>query len=170
MGPNPYPTQPGVAPTPVAPAPPWFQPQQTPTPTMQTAPTPPMWQPGPTQPTPPQPGLNGTNTPAVPPQFAGRFVNDIREVRLNEVPMDGSLAFFPTQDLNSIFVKAWNSSGNLITVRYVVDPTFNSNPDQGTVSQSDIVKRLEQIERTLAAQQATNAQPKRVRKGDEPNG
>lgn len=64
--------------------------------------------------------------PSMPPQqlqqqprgIAGRMVGAPSEIVPNEVPMDGSVAFFPTADGSAIFAKAWNPNGTISTVQY----------------------------------------------------
>ena len=51
--------------------------------------------------------------------LSGRFVRDISEVTPQEVPMNGSPSIFPVSDASAIYVKTWDNSGNIITVRYV---------------------------------------------------
>lgn len=45
----------------------------------------------------------------------GRIVQTIENINANEVPMDGSMAFFPKQDLSEIYVKGWNADGTIRT-------------------------------------------------------
>ncbi|CDD65915.1 putative uncharacterized protein [Firmicutes bacterium CAG:882] len=48
----------------------------------------------------------------------GRIVQAVENVNANEVPMDGSVAFFPKQDLSEIYVKGWNADGTIKTIVY----------------------------------------------------
>lgn len=41
----------------------------------------------------------------------GRIVQVVENINANEVPMDGSMAFFPKQDLSEIYLKGWNADG-----------------------------------------------------------
>ena len=45
----------------------------------------------------------------------------------NDVPMDGSVAIFPMQDMSSIFVKSWGADGKIATI--VFKPVLNDNPN-----------------------------------------
>ena len=88
-------------------------------------------------------------TPVIP----GRPVDNPAEIRPNEVPMDGSASFFPTNDGKYIYVKCWNSNGEIITAKYVRDNTpepAQSNPQQ------DILDRLERIEKLVTPKKAAN--------------
>lgn len=48
----------------------------------------------------------------------GRIVQSVENINANEVPMDGSMAFFPKQDLSEIYVKGWNADGTIKTIVY----------------------------------------------------
>lgn len=48
----------------------------------------------------------------------GRVVQTLENINANEVPMDGSMAFFPKQDLSEIYVKGWNANGRIKTIVY----------------------------------------------------
>ena len=57
----------------------------------------------------------------VPQQIAGingRIVQAVENINANEVPMDGSMAFFPKQDMSEIYVKGWNANGTINTIVY----------------------------------------------------
>lgn len=54
-----------------------------------------------------------------PTMLSGRFIRDISEVTPQEVPMNGSPSIFPVNDASAIYVKSWDNSGNIITVRYI---------------------------------------------------
>lgn len=62
-----------------------------------------------------------TNQQAMPQQIAGvngRIVQAVENINANEVPMDGSMAFFPKQDMSEIYVKGWNANGTINTIVY----------------------------------------------------
>lgn len=48
----------------------------------------------------------------------GRIVQSVENINANEVPMDGSMAFFPKQDMSEIYVKGWNADGTIRTIVY----------------------------------------------------
>lgn len=71
-----------------------------------------------------------TNQQAMPQQPAGingRIVQAVENINANEVPMDGSMAFFPKQDMSEIYVKGWNANGTINTIVYkpYTDPKDN---------------------------------------------
>lgn len=62
-----------------------------------------------------------TNQQAMPQRIAGingRIVQTVENINANEVPMDGSMAFFPKQDMSEIYVKGWNANGTINTIVY----------------------------------------------------
>lgn len=48
----------------------------------------------------------------------GRMVTAVEQIAANDVPMDGSVAFFPKQDLTEIYAKQWGADGSIKTVVY----------------------------------------------------
>ena len=53
--------------------------------------------------------MSGANQQAMPQQIAGingRIVQAVETINPNEVPMDGSVAFLPKQDLTEIYAKS----------------------------------------------------------------
>lgn len=60
--------------------------------------------------------------------ISGRMVQSVENINANEVPMDGSMAFFPKQDMSEIYVKAWNADGKIRTVVY--KPQIEEKPQQ----------------------------------------
>lgn len=64
----------------------------------------------------------------------GRVVQAVENINANEVPMDGSVAFFPKQDMSEIYVKSWNANGKINTTVYkpCTEPS-GSNADNPTV-------------------------------------
>lgn len=64
----------------------------------------------------------GQNTQNRSQTFRGFYVNDPSEIRPGDVPMDGSICFFPASNLSSITIKQWNSMGQLDTMMFVPAP------------------------------------------------
>ena len=84
--------------------------------------------------------MSGTAQQSMPQQaigLNGRIVQVVENINANEVPMDGSMAFFPKQDLSEIYVKAWNSNGTLDTV------VFKPVPMTDCINPMDDGKKLE---------------------------
>lgn len=82
----------------------------------------------------------------------GRVVKNPNEIRPNDVPMDGSPSYFPTNDGNYIFAKCWNSDGTIRTVRYGrIDEAVQESEE--TISKA-ILDRLDRIEKALSQKKA----------------
>ena len=53
----------------------------------------------------------------------GKIVPSVDVINANDVPMDGSVAIFPKQDMSEIYAKQWNADGTIRTV--VFKPILN---------------------------------------------
>ena len=74
--------------------------------------------------------MSGANQQAMSQQIAGingRMVQAVETINPNEVPMDGSVAFFPKQDLTEIYAKSWNADGTIRTLTF--KPVLNDKTD-----------------------------------------
>ena len=74
--------------------------------------------------------MSGANQQAMPQQIVGingRIVQAVETINPNEVPMDGSVAFFPKQDLTEIYAKSWNTDGTIRTLTF--KPILNDKTD-----------------------------------------
>ena len=74
--------------------------------------------------------MSGANQQAMPQQIVGingRIVQAVENINANEVPMDGSVAFFPKQDLTEIYAKSWNTDGTIRTLTF--KPVLNDKTD-----------------------------------------
>lgn len=69
--------------------------------------------------------------------MVGKMVGRIEDIAPQDVPMTGSPAFFPKQDLSEIYVKSWNSNGTLDTV------VFKPVPMTDGINHMDGSKKLE---------------------------
>lgn len=69
--------------------------------------------------------------------ITGKVIQAVEQVNANDVPMDGSVAFFPKQDLSEIYAKQWNADGTIKTVVYkpIQQSSINS---QGNVQNAQI--------------------------------
>jgi hypothetical protein len=102
----------------------------------------------------------------------GKIIAEMSQITANDVPMDGSVAFFPKQDLSEVYAKSWNADGTIRTVTYkpVLDnePKTASEPEklkcelsdeatEGIMSKFDeISDRLGQLEKSLQSQRKTS--------------
>ena len=80
--------------------------------------------------------------------LAGRFVQSAEQVVANDVPMDGSVAVFPKQDMSEIYAKQWNSDGTIQTVVYrpvTTEQPKVADPSQDKSSYDAILGRLDEL-------------------------
>lgn len=62
--------------------------------------------------------------------IVGKIVNDFSELTANDVPMNGSAAFFPKADGSELQVRSWTANGTIQTVVY--KPVLDQNQSEGT--------------------------------------
>lgn len=103
----------------------------------------------------------------------GKIIAEMSQITANDVPMDGSVAFFPKQDLSEVYAKSWNADGTIRTVTYkpVLDnepknvPTdteklkceLSDEATEGIMNKFDeISDRLGQLEKSLQTQRKTS--------------
>lgn len=122
--------------------------------------------------------------PQVPNQFvqsgiAGKVVNDFNEIVANDVPMNGSYAFFVKNDMSEIQARAWSADGKIVPI--VFKPYFAQQPNNVTAETKqglfgadsdvtdtfmkrfdDIQARLESIEDIFSKQTAGSRRKKEV--------
>ena len=58
----------------------------------------------------------------------GKVVQSQDSIVANDVPMNGSVAFFPKSDLSEIYAKQWSADGTISTM--VFKPVQNDNPNK----------------------------------------
>ena len=103
----------------------------------------------------------------------GKIIAEMSQITANDVPMDGSVAFFPKQDLSEVYAKSWNADGTIRTVTYkpVLDNDLKNVPTdteklkcelsdeatEGIMNKFDeISDRLGQLEKSLQSQRKTS--------------
>lgn len=85
--------------------------------------------------------------------FRGFYVNDPSEIRPGDIPMDGSICFFPAINLSSITIKQWNSMGQLDTMVFVPAPNqAPQTPPQIQQTQNQ-APQIQQVQQNPPAQQ-----------------
>lgn len=73
----------------------------------------------------------------VPNGISGKVVPAVENITANDVPMDGSIAFFPRQDMSEIYAKSWNADGTIRTI--VFKPVLDPDSEKGTnIPQTDL--------------------------------
>ena len=95
------------------------------------------------------------NSQVQPPQvqskgFNGRYIDDISEIRLDEIPMTGQPSLFLSKDMSSIYLKVWNTNGQLLTARYTLDQEQPQQPPR-TDAMNEIYERLGKLEEAIAS-------------------
>lgn len=99
----------------------------------------------------PQPFQPMPQTQAQPKPFSpitGRVVNSLDEITVQEVPTDGSIAWFPSADGSCIYGKRWTPDGNITTMRFVPEAadTAPSQPDPFQVINDRISELFQLVE------------------------
>lgn len=86
--------------------------------------------------------------------ISGRVVSSPNEITPNEIPMDGSVSLFPTSDYSTIYAKAWNTNGQIETVKFIVakpEEVTAEKSDDGTKAALDAINaRLDKIEKAVS--------------------
>lgn len=84
-----------------------------------------------------------------PAAIRGRVVKDQSEILPNEIPMDGTISFFPKADGTEIYGKAWTSNGTIQNFKFV-KVEENQNGSVSTPSTEDLIlEKLNKIENVL---------------------
>ena len=89
----------------------------------------------------------------VPVQIHGHTIKDENtEIAPNDVPMDGTVSLFPTENYSCIFAKHWNKDGKITTTKFVpvlMDEDYTPTPgfEDEMRSRMDELKQLIQQER-----------------------
>nr|DAF31541.1 MAG TPA: hypothetical protein [Caudoviricetes sp.] len=109
--------------------------------------------------------------------LTGKVVQTLEAITANDVPMDGTAAFFPKQDLSEIYVKGWNAEGQIETIVYKpvrdtkptqeVNNTFDAEKFKIDLSESvtegitarldNLYSKIEEIESKLTSSQRKNS-------------
>lgn len=79
--------------------------------------------------------------------ITGHLIGSHEEIQPSDVPMNGSAAYFPTQDGSVIYAKQWNPNGTITTVRYLPETVESDDAQQPTLA--DIVDQLNDIQNML---------------------
>lgn len=88
--------------------------------------------------------------------ITGRMVSSPEEITPQEVPTDGSLAFFPAQDGSCIYGKKWMPDGSISTVRFIPDNTeIPKQPDAMTILNGKIDQITQMLEEIKAPKRRT---------------
>lgn len=68
------------------------------------------------------------------PGITGRVVSSPDEIQVQEVPTDGTVAWFPSADGSCVYGKRWNPSGKIDTFRYLPE-AVKAEPKEDPIEQ-----------------------------------
>jgi hypothetical protein len=98
----------------------------------------------------------------------GMIVQSVENITADAVPMDGSIAVFPKQDMSEIYVKNWNADGTIRTITY--KPVVETKPevqssnsfDESSFSDklTDLTNRMNRLETSFHKMQSKQNQRK----------
>lgn len=108
------------------------------------------------------------------PQIPARIFCQESNLRPNEVPPDGTLSAFIKQDCSCIYLKQVNQRGLIDEVKYIRETTSEPETNQETngeiaVGFSEIMQRLDKIEKSLSYRQPYKYQKSHTRKFENDN-
>ena len=61
----------------------------------------------------------GVQRPQASSFIPGRTINTPDDIMPQEVPMDGSVSLFPTNDFSAIYAKTWTKDGTIATMKFI---------------------------------------------------
>ena len=98
--------------------------------------------------------------PFVPIQIHGHTIKDENtEIAPNDVPMDGTVSLFPTEDYSCIFAKHWNKDGKITTTKYVpVSSDEDFTPTPGF--EDEMRARMDELKDLLQKGNRYNGKPR----------
>lgn len=84
------------------------------------------------------------------PQFIGRWVNTFDEITPQDVPMNGSMCFFPQLDGSCIYAMVWSNDGKIVPYRFVPEKNEQQSIPPVPAEMNDILKGYEAISTRVA--------------------
>ena len=98
--------------------------------------------------------------PFVPIQIHGHTIKDENtEIAPNDVPMDGTVSLFPTEDYSCIFAKHWNKDGKITTTKFVpVSADEDYTPSPGF--EDEMRARMDELKDLLQKGNRYNGKPR----------
>lgn len=117
------------------------------------------------------------------PQIMGKIVQNVEMITANDVPLNGSVAFFPKQDLSEIYAKSWTADGVIRTMTFkpIQNEEVSNLSTESTESQigaildvtdglektlNEIVSKIDNLEKNLS-KPATKTRSSSAKKEDE---
>ena len=83
--------------------------------------------------------------------ITGRIVSNAEEIMVQEVPTDGSIAWFPSADGSCVYGKRWTPDGNITTLRFVPEAVEPAQPMSDPIA--ELNGKVDQALGMLAAMQ-----------------
>lgn len=124
-------------------------------------------------------GFPGTSQNRPQPSFVlyGRMVEREEDIKVSDVPMDGTPGLFPLADWSAVIVKAWSNDGQIRAMRYVAEdlrapsipqvqepvqqqvaPVPNPQPQQPTLTAEQVSQMIDTKIGQLVTALMSNAQ------------
>lgn len=94
------------------------------------------------------------------PSLSGRWINDGEDIAPREVPMDGSVALFPSKDGSRIIAKSWDANGAIRTIEYVranSAQTANAPKTDLDILCNKVMERFDKLDEAIASRSARTA-------------
>lgn len=110
-------------------------------------------------------GMQQPRIPTMPSNaIRGYIVHAESDILAQDVPMDGTMAFFPLSDGSGIIGKCWNSNGTIDTIFYNrLGPTV-SPEDAGPTFEDQVMGKLDDILNSLRHNGRKNPQQRQSNK------
>lgn len=86
------------------------------------------------------------------PYLQGKVISSPKDIKPNDVPMDGSIGLFPLQDYSAIVARAWNDQGTFDTVVYVPDkPKIDDVKPEDPLEtmKKEVFQKFDQLEQLI---------------------
>ena len=77
----------------------------------------------------------------------GKYIQNLEEITVSDVPMNGAYSVFPKRDMSEIYVKAWDGNGNIQTVVYRPVPV--DSQENTSVGIPDFVTELQEFKQEI---------------------
>lgn len=91
-------------------------------------------------------------------RIPGKMITSLKDIKPQDVPMDGTPAIFPTFDGNTIYVKCFDATCDMKTYEYILNPNVQQQlPEQPKDPMAVILDRLDKIEHQINGQTGANA-------------
>lgn len=108
---------------------------------------------------------NGTNSVGI----TGRVIQNVGDVQVQEVPTDGTMAWFPAADGSCVYGKRWTPDGSIATVRFVPDQTEEKHDGRSSVEEqigviNDRISELFDVVEDMSDRLQRKTETRRTRK------